>query len=235
MKPLNIIVYDYETNDRTPFSCQPIQLAAIAIDGRTLEPIGEFNSMIKTIPDEECEKYGLSKTQDDALKVNKKTREEIASAPELKLVWGDFTNFVSQHATGKGHWNAPIVAGFNNVGFDDIITRRIIVGNCQADKKEPYGFGPYDSGTMRCKLFHPLYNLDVANMFYMWMASRYYPPGQNLSLDGVREFLGMSKDGAHDGLVDCRDTGEVLVRLMKLHAAVQVKFENACAKGRLIS
>lgn len=234
MKPHNIIVYDYETGSRNPWRTQPIQLAAMAIDGRTLEPIkgGVFNSMISAKHDEDCEKYGLDKLEDEALAINGKTREQIFAAPDIKLVWQDFTDFVSKYSVGKGAWSAPIVAGFNNTEFDDIITLRICRGN-EAGEKEPYGFGPYDSKSGRAKLFNPASNYDVSRYAYGWFRSRYFPHSF-LSLDNVREYVGMSKDGAHDGLVDVCDTAELLIRFLKLQATIKVNFEGACANGRII-
>jgi DNA polymerase III epsilon subunit-like protein len=235
MKPLNIVVYDYETGSRNPYKTQPIQLAAIAIDGRTLEPIkgGIFNSLMRAYTDEECEAYGLNPLEDEALAKNGKKREDIFAAPAPKLVWKDFCDFVDSYSTGKGAWSAPVCAGFNNTGFDDIITYRLCGGNKQG-KSEPYGFGPFDEKNDRCKLFCPGYTYDVQQMAYTWLRSRYFPHNY-LSLDNLREYLGMSLEGAHDGLVDCYDTAEILVRFLRLHAAVKVQFEGACAKGRLIT
>lgn len=234
MKPLNIIVYDYETGSRNPWKTQPIQLAAVAIDGRTFKPLKncEFNSMIRAVPDEDCDAYGLEKIEDDALKVNKKTRKEIQAAPAAKLVWDSFTDYVGQFHSGKSQWDAPIVAGFNNIGFDDIISYRMCRGNMLGEK-EPYGFGPYDEKTSRAKLFHPMYNHDVAQIAYGWFRSRGVP-FRNVGLDALREYLGLSPEGAHDALVDCYDTAEILVRFLKLQSAIQVNFEGACAKGRVV-
>lgn len=234
MKPLNIIVYDYETGSRNPWRTQPIQLAAMAIDGRTLEPIkgGVFNSMINALPDDICEEYGLDKIEDEALAINGKTREQVFSAPSLNLVWEDFVTFVKKYSTGKGSWSAPCIAGFNNNDFDDIITYRICGGN-KAGQKEPYGFGPYDKKTDRMKLFHPACNYDVSQIAYTWLRSRYYP-NSFISLDNMREYLGIPTAGGHDGLVDVCDTAEILIRFLKLHSAVKVNFEGACANGRLI-
>ena len=230
MKPINIIVYDYETGSRNPWRTQPIQLAALAIDGRTLKPLGEFNKMIRSIDDHKV--YVLDAIEDDALKVNKKTREEIAVAPEAKLVWASFVDFVGQYSTGKSQWDAPIVAGFNNRGFDDIITYRLCRGNCLGEK-EPYGFGPFDNKTDRAQLFHPMLNHDVAQMAYDWLRSRTVP-FRNVGMDALREYFGLSPDGAHDALVDVYDTSELLVRFLKLHKAIHVNFKDACAKGRVI-
>jgi hypothetical protein len=36
-------------------------------------------------------------------------------------------------------------------------------------------------------------------------------------LDTVREYLGISKDGAHDALKDVKDCAMILTRFMRLH------------------
>ena len=47
----DIIVFDFETGGRNPYSCQPTQIAAVAIHARKLElqPGGTFNSEIRPI------------------------------------------------------------------------------------------------------------------------------------------------------------------------------------------
>jgi DNA polymerase III epsilon subunit-like protein len=69
------ICFDFETGSRNPHKTQPTQLAAIALDGRTLQMKGQFNSEIKPIfDDEKAIAAGFDPIQDEALKITKKTR-----------------------------------------------------------------------------------------------------------------------------------------------------------------
>ena len=60
MSNRDIIVFDFETGGRNPVTCQPTQLAAIALDGRNFRLKGEFNSKIwAETDDEKATKKGL--------------------------------------------------------------------------------------------------------------------------------------------------------------------------------
>jgi DNA polymerase III epsilon subunit-like protein len=52
---------------------------------------------------------------------------------------------------------------------------------------------------------------------------------KNYTLDNLREYLGISKEGAHDALKDVQDTANILIRFMKLHRniAKKVKFKGS--------
>ena len=75
----DIVVFDFETGGRDPNTCQPTQLAAIALDGRNFRLKGTFNSEIRAeVDDEKAVKKGLGPIEEGALKVTGKTREGIA-------------------------------------------------------------------------------------------------------------------------------------------------------------
>ena len=81
----DIIVFDFETGGRDPRTCQPTQIAALALDGRSLKLKGTFNSEIwAETDDDKAVKMGLAPLEEGALKVTGKTREQIAKAPKLK-------------------------------------------------------------------------------------------------------------------------------------------------------
>jgi DNA polymerase-3 subunit epsilon len=220
-----IIFLDFETGSRNASKTQPIQLAAVAIHSRRLEIIegSEFNSLIRPYSDEEAEKLGLDKIEDEALKVNGKTREEIEKAPSPKVVWGKFTDYVNSYNYKKNKWTAPVLAGFNNNGFDDIIIDRLC-------GREPYKFGPYDTTYCKQSLFHPIHNIDLMKMVFSWFENN--QELKSFSMDNLRDYLGMSKDNAHDALQDVKDGANVLIRFLKLHRlyATKVRFKNAFAQ-----
>jgi DNA polymerase III epsilon subunit-like protein len=215
----DIIFFDFETGSRNGKKTQPTQLAAIAINGRHLkiQDGGEFNSLIKPIlDDEKAIEAGLDPIQDEALKITRKTREELAEAPEERVVWDKFVSFVNQYNYKGGKWNAPIAAGYNNNGFDDFIIDRL---------SEKYG--PWDKEYDTNKLFHPRDNIDV--MKYVWTWTENNNSIRSISMDNMRKWMGMSTEGAHDALVDVRQGAELLIKFLKLHRAFanKVKFEGA--------
>lgn len=200
------LMYDFETGSRNPYTTQAIQLACVAIEPRNLEiiPNSEFESLIRPEFDEaKCKEFEIDPLEDQALAINGKTREELKKAPQLKVVWKSFTQYcMNYNPTGK-KWTTPCLVGFNNIGFDNVILNRMA--------KE---FGPWEEDRQQCTLFNPILKLDLMQMLQPWFESEYNL--RTISMDNMRDFLGMSKEGGHDALVDVRQQAEIFIRLMKL-------------------
>jgi|TARA_R110000824_G_scaffold53483_13_gene148100 DNA polymerase III epsilon subunit-like protein len=219
----DIIVFDFETGSRNPHKTQPTQLAAIALDGRNFKVKGKFNSEIKPIlNDEKAVEMGLDPLEDEALRITGKTRTQLHKAPTVRSVWKKFIQFVDQYNWKGTQWFAPISAGFNIVGFDLIIIDRLC--------KE---YGPYDKDRNRQKLFNPVYKIDVMDNVFMWTEGD--PSVKSISMDSLRERMGLSKDNAHDALQDVKDTANIMIKFMKTHRAVYqtLKIDKAFADGNL--
>lgn len=204
----DIICFDYETGGADPDTCQPTQLAAIGLDGRTLKEKGEFSSMIRAeVDDEKAIAAGLGPLEDEALKITGHTREEIAKAPPLKTVWAKFVQFVGRmNPSGKPFFN-PVAAGWNINNYDLIINKRLC--------KE---FGPWDKKRNQQQLFNQVYKIDVMDNMYMWFEGDH--DTKSVSMKAIREKFGMSDENAHDALQDVRDTVEIMRKFMKTHRAV---------------
>lgn len=217
------ICFDFETGSRNPHKTQPTQIAALALDGRNLAVKGTFNSEICPIlDDDEAIAAGLDPIEDGALKVTNKTREKLAEAPSLKSVWSKFTKFVGQYNwKGEPFFN-PIPVGYNIIGFDMIIINRLC--------KE---FGPWDKTKDQQKLFSKVYKVDLMDNVFMWTESD--PSFKSISMDSLRERMGLSFDNAHDALQDVKDTANIFIKLLKTHRAVyqNIEFEKAFANGEL--
>jgi DNA polymerase III epsilon subunit-like protein len=217
------ICFDFETGSRNPHKTQPTQLAAIALDGRTLQMKGQFNSEIKPIfDDEKAIAAGFDPIQDEALKITKKTREQLELAPSLKSVWNKFTKFVDQYNwKGEPFFN-PIPVGFNIIGFDMHIINRL----CR-------DFGPWDKEREQQKLFSRVYKIDIMDSVFAWTESD--PSVRSISMDSLRERMGLSFDNAHDALQDVKDEANIFIKLMKTHRAVyqNMNFDKAFADGNL--
>ena len=221
----DIIVFDFETGSRNPYKTQATQIAAVAIHGRklTVQPEGYFNSEIRPIlDDEKAIEMGLDPLEDEALAITRKTREQLAKAPQPKAVWQKFTNFVDKYNFKKTNFYAPLAAGYNIIGFDLPIVDRM----CEQ-------YGPKHKKTGRQGLFSPIYKLDLMHTVWMWMENN--ADIKSLSMDSMRDLLGMDKDNAHDALQDVKDTANILIAFMKLHRrfSPNVKFEKAFADGNV--
>jgi DNA polymerase III epsilon subunit-like protein len=220
----DICVFDFETGSRNPHKTQPIQIAAVMIHGRRLsiQPDGYFESLIKPLGDEKAIEAGLDPIEDEALAVNGKTRAEIARAPHPKTVWQKFTTFVEKFNYKKSSWTAPIAAGHNIENFDMIIAERL----CQEH-------GPINKKRNEQGLFNPIHRMDLMRDVFMWTENN--PQMRSVSMDSIRDWMGLSKENAHDALQDVKDTALVLIKFLKLYRrfAPKVQFEKALANETL--
>tara|TARA_B100002019_G_C21132264_1_gene528880 strand:- start:208 stop:888 length:681 start_codon:yes stop_codon:yes gene_type:complete len=219
----DFIVFDFETGSRNPHKTQPTQIAALALDGRNLAVKGSFNSEIKPIlDDDEAIAAGLDPIEDGALRVTGKTREALAKAPALKSVWTKFTKFVDQYNwKGEPFWN-PIPVGYNIIGFDMPIIKRL----CEQ-------FGPWDKARSEQKIFSKVHKVDLMDNIFMWTEGD--PSFKSISMDSLRERMGLSGENAHDALQDVKDTANIFIKMLKTHRAVyqNIEFEKAFANGNL--
>ena len=219
----DIICFDFETGGRDANTCQPTQIAAIALDGRNLKLKGTFNSEIRAeVDDEKAIAAGLGPIEEGALKVTGKTRTQIAKAPQLKTVWKKFTAFVDKYNWKGTPFFAPIPAGFNIIGYDMKIINRLC--------KE---FGPWDEKRGEQQLFSKVYKIDVMDNVWMWTEGD--PSVKSISMDSLRERMGLSSENAHDALQDVKDTANIMIKFMKTHRAVyrNLKIDKVFADGDL--
>jgi DNA polymerase III epsilon subunit-like protein len=214
------VLADFETGSKYPHTTQPTQLAAVVIDGRRLEIVSEYSSYINCEFDESVLKEKqLDAVADEALAVTKITLEQIKSAPPLKVVWGQFCDWVNTHNYKKTRWSAPIIAGYNNNNFDDIIFNRLA--------KE---FGPWDDEYQKNALFHPIHNIDLMKLVFYWFENN--QELNSMSMDTMRGYMGMPSEGAHNAVVDVRQSAEMLIRFLKLARTMvpKVKFKGSFGK-----
>ena len=219
----DIMVFDFETGGRNPMRCHPTQLAAIALDGRNFRLKGEFNSMMRPIiDDDKALAAGVDPLEEGALKVTGQTRAKLAKAPLPKGVWKKFCAFVNKYNWKGTPYFAPIPAGFNILGYDMHIVNRLC--------KE---FGPWDDKRQQQKLFHQIYKIDVMDDVWLWTEGD--PNVKSISMDSLRERMGLSSENAHDALQDVKDTANIFIKLQKSRRAVyrNMKFEKAFADGKL--
>jgi len=111
--------------------------------------------------------------------------------------------------------SAPIAAGYNIYRFDLKIINRL---------SNKYGNVNKESES---NVFFPRDVLDIMNLVYYWFFD--LEDIKSLSLDNVRDYLGISKDNAHDALKDVKDCASILLRFLKLHKNLcnKIKFKDA--------
>lgn len=219
----DFIVYDFETGGRNPETCQPTQIAAIALDGRNLRKKGEFQSMIRAeVDDELAIAKGLAPLEEGALKVTGHTREEIDAAPELPIVWQKFVAFVNRFNWKKTAFFAPIPCGFNIINYDNVITKRLckLYGPCDAKSGEP-------------TLFSKVFKFDLMDDMWAWTEAD--PEVKKINMDTIRKRMGMSGENAHDAMQDVKDTANIMIKFLKTRRAVyrNLNIDNCFAEGGL--
>ena len=227
-----ICVFDLETDGSDPSVCSPVQIAAIMIDPIKLEIIkdSEFNINIKPEVMEKDENYQYTTDiLDFHAKVKGCSKDDVYKMwqeyPKQDQSWKMFTSYLEQYHTRsskKSQFSAPIAAGYNINRFDLPIIHRL------SDK-----FGNVNKEG-RSDIFYPRDVLDIINVVFYWFENN--NDLKNYTLDALRDYMGISKEGAHDALKDVRDSADILIRFMKLHRNLsqKIKFKGAFANGTIV-
>jgi DNA polymerase III epsilon subunit-like protein len=220
-----ICVFDFETDGSDPRGCSPVQIAAVIVDPIKLEivPNSEFNIFFKPEVLEKNDNYVYeTDILDFHAKVRGSTKEQILSEwkeyPIQDQSWKLFTNYLMMHHTRsskKSQFSAPIAAGYNINRFDLPIIDRLSRKYGNVNKED------------RSDIFYPRDVLDIMNLVFYWFENN--NDVKNLSLDTLRDYLGISKLGAHDALKDVKDCAEILIRFLKLHRNLgqKIKFKDS--------
>ena len=224
-----ICVFDLETDGSNPDICSPVQIAAIMVDPKKLEiiPDSEFNINIKPEILESQPEYAYADSDvlDFHAKVRGCDKESILNSwkdyQKQTNGWSLFTSYLNMYHTRtskKSFFSAPIAAGYNIYKFDLRIIDRLSKKYGNLNKE-----GISD-------LFYPRDTIDLMNMVFYWFEGN--NELKNYTLDNLRDYLGISKEGAHDALKDVKDTADILIRFLRLHRNLsnKVKFEKSFAK-----
>lgn len=218
-----IMVFDWETDGPKPATCNPVELAAVPVDPRTLEIKEDqaFKAVIR--PDGiDSEEY-FTKERQDTIAWHAKQRgvdtDEIVAdwkkGQSEKVVWKNFCNYCAKYEVDKrrGQWyTEPIPSGYNIVNFDLVIARRLA---------EKYG----------TKFpFSEVNKIDMMDICFMWLESLDEP--SSMKLDTLRKFFGMEATQAHEALSDTIDEAQLLVKFLTFHRRQSSvgKFKGAFAK-----
>ena len=220
-----ICVFDFETDGTNPEECSPVQLAAIMVDPINLEIISnsEFNCNFKPEAMEKDPEYEY-KTDilDFHAKVKGCSKEDVykewKAYPKQNVAWKMFVDYLDKYHTRnskKSQFSAPIAAGYNIYRFDLPIIQRLSRKNKNVNKE----------GTSN--VFYPRDVIDMINLVFYWF--NHNNELKSYKLDTLRDYFGITKDGAHDAIKDVRDTAEILIRFLKLHRNLseKIKFKGA--------
>lgn len=229
----NICVFDFETDGSDPTVCSPVQLSAVIVDTQRLEIIkdSEFNTYLKPERIEhaagspDMSVYGDSDILEWHGKVKGVDKSDIFNSwlkyPEQKHSWQQFIsyldNYHQKNRKSKSQFSAPIACGYNIIRFDMKIVHRL---------SNKYGNTNKENNT---NIFHPRDQIDLMNIAWLWFEN--LPEIKSLSLDNLREYLGIDKTNAHDAIKDVKDCAEILIRFLRLHRSLssKIKFRNSFA------
>lgn len=207
-----VVMRDYETSSRNPHNTQPIELAACIIDVKSLSIVDDsfFFSLLKPeFDDEKAKAKGFAPVEDDALNINKITREELADAPSPKQVWKDYTNYIKKFTKGKGVWNSPHVAGYNSAQFDDVIDLRM----CEL-------YGPKPDDRKQIPIYHPV-SFDLLPIVHSMFNHLKINSQNKMGMDSLRTYFGMDNTMAHRGLKDVLDCSFLFIKYLRLMKSIE--------------
>jgi exonuclease I len=217
-----------ETDGANPEVCSPVQIAAVMIDPIKLEiiPDSEFNITLK--PDAIHENPEYTYDDSDVLDFHAKVRgvskaeilESWQKNQKQEQAWKMFVSYLQMYhtrSTKKNCFSAPIAAGYNINRFDLPIINRLSQKYKNVNKEN------------KTDLFYPRDVADLMNVIFYWFENN--NELKSYTLDNLRDYLGLSKENAHDALKDVQDTAQILIRFMKLFRNVssKVKFKNSFA------
>lgn len=197
----HIVCFDFETGGKDSTKCEIIQIGAVVIDRNSLKIKDEFETKMK--PD------NFDALEDEALKVNGITREQLEAAPDAKTMFPVFASWIQKHNTrkDKGTFGAPIPCGWGIDGFDMPILKRYCLKYNYWDKK-------WENQT----LLNPIFTFDCMKHFWFWLRTN--PDLENIKLPTVLEYMGVPKDeivaGAHNALWDVKWTAKIAVKLLTI-------------------
>lgn len=221
-----ICVFDMETDGSNPEICSPVQIAAVMIDPIKLEIIkdSQFNIDLKpeALDKDPDYDYHDSDVLDFHAKVKSCSKDDILESwhnfPTQESGWKIFVSYLEMYhsrSSRKSMFSAPIAAGHNIGRFDLKIVKRLSCRYKNINKENE-----------SC-IFYPRDTLDLMNLLFLWFENS--SDLKNYTLDNLRDYLGISKEGAHDAMKDVLDTSEILIRFLRLHRKLseKIKFKDS--------
>lgn len=217
-----IVVFDLETDGSNPKKCNPIQIAALAIEPRslTIVPGSEFSSMC--CPEDIDQDYYIEYAKDTIQwhannhKISwDEMFQKIKESPSEKETWKNFLAYLKQwHIPGKpkSKYTAPILAGYNIFEFDKVIIDRLANKYKNLDSEGIPNF------------YQKRDTIDILKLVFAW--SENLTALSNYKMDTLREVFGINSEGvAHEALKDCYDEAAILIKYLRLHRKLSQKVQ----------
>ena len=134
----------------------------------------------------------------------------------------DYLDKYHSRTTKKSQFSAPIAAGYNIYRFDLPIINRLSIKHKNVNKEG------------NTNIFYPRDVVDVLNLVFYWFSSN--NELKSHSLDSLRDYFGITKEGGHDAIKDVKDTAEIMIRFLKLHKkmASKIQFKGSFALTQLV-
>jgi DNA polymerase III epsilon subunit-like protein len=207
-KDLVIIAWDTETTGTKPGHHEVIEIGAVAYDFQSLEriPGSEFRSMMRCMhPD---------RVEPKALECNGFTMEEITDpkVPTPDVLWPRFYEYVKSYnrSKTKGAWSAPIPCGKNVKDFDLKFAFHL-------NKK-------YLKNGSSTVMFNKKTIFDVEDELMRWFA--HDEDIIDLKMDTIRQYMGLSAEGAHTALVDAEQSALIMMKFLKMYRSLKALTKN---------
>lgn len=208
-----VIVFDFETDGKSPADCNIVQIAAVPIDLRNLTILSDDFLEMDVKPNEldELGRAGYIEHREDTINwhasIQNKSVNEIVDRWEKgfaeKDAWDEFGRYIKNFNKG-GSWDKQAIpAGQNIRGYDLPICERY------AKKYKSLPFSKRDV-------------FDLMDFTRIWFLFCPDPPA-SLSMDNLREYFGIDKTGAHDARKDVLDTSHLIVKFLGLHERIAPK------------
>ena len=201
------IVFDFETDGKSPDTCNIVQIAAAPIDLRNLTILKDDIFCLDVRPDEMVNADYYDKHEDTIkwhASIMGNTVEDVMDRWRLGYsesdAWEEFARFIKNFSKGSKWDSLPIPAGQNIRGYDLPICDRY------AKKYKGLGFSKRDS-------------FDLMDFTRIWFMFDPRAPS-SLSLDTLRDFFGIDKAGAHDARKDVLDCCHILLKFLGLHERI---------------
>jgi hypothetical protein len=125
--------------------------------------------------------------------------------PDQASAWNAFVSWVGGFNRTGTAMDAPIACGKNIKDFDLLFAARMNALHCK--KKD------------KTVLFNRKWKVDLDDLMFVWFENE--PEPVNYKMDTLRPFFGFPETEHHNALVDCRETGELIMMFLRLKRALQ--------------
>ena len=196
----HLCVFDLETSSLSQETTQIIQIGSCIINRNNLSIVDEFQTLVKP--------KDMDAIEDEALKVNGLTKEQLEDAPDVDVIFPVWANWINEWNTSKNSWGAPIPAGWGSDRFDVPILERY----CRT-------YDYWDDKWNNMTLMNPIFTFDVMKHFWFWTRSN--TDVKNCKLATAVAYMGGATDeeieaNAHDALWDVRMTAKIAQKFLRV-------------------